>query len=218
MSSFQRRWGDVSQHRVRCRFARPDPVSRTSGRSPRCRGATGGRYDLRLPSCSAHSRLTRRSPVPTANTTTGCARSPLRSVATTRRSAAGCAPSRRTGCRSARPDPVCTTNDPWCPPETSRRIGEATGIPIDWIEQAGHINTDAGRRGAGARRVRAPGRGGLTSAQFTTRYRMRVTAGDSLTLVASSLRKPGRVVHRHSSPRPTWRARLTAAEMTAGKP
>lgn len=39
---------------------------------------------------------------------------------------------------------VCSTNDPWCPPETSRRIGEATGIPIDWLEQAGHINTDAG--------------------------------------------------------------------------
>ena len=28
--------------------------------------------------------------------------------------------------------------------ETSRRIGEATGIPIDWIERAGHVNTDAG--------------------------------------------------------------------------
>jgi predicted alpha/beta hydrolase family esterase len=39
---------------------------------------------------------------------------------------------------------ICSTNDPWCPPETSRRIGEATGIPIDWLESAGHINTDAG--------------------------------------------------------------------------
>ena len=39
---------------------------------------------------------------------------------------------------------VCSTNDPWCLPETSRRIGEATGLPIDWIEDAGHINTDAG--------------------------------------------------------------------------
>jgi predicted alpha/beta hydrolase family esterase len=39
---------------------------------------------------------------------------------------------------------VCSTNDPWCPPETSRRIGEATGVTIDWLEDAGHINTDAG--------------------------------------------------------------------------
>ena len=39
---------------------------------------------------------------------------------------------------------VCSTDDPWCPPETSRRIGEETGIPIDWLEGAGHINTDAG--------------------------------------------------------------------------
>lgn len=39
---------------------------------------------------------------------------------------------------------ICSTNDPWCPLETSRRIGEATGVPIEWIENAGHINTDAG--------------------------------------------------------------------------
>jgi predicted alpha/beta hydrolase family esterase len=39
---------------------------------------------------------------------------------------------------------VCSTNDPWCSPETSQRIGEAIGIPIDWLENAGHINTDAG--------------------------------------------------------------------------
>ena len=39
---------------------------------------------------------------------------------------------------------VCSTNDPWCPPETSRRIGETTGVTIDWLENAGHINTDAG--------------------------------------------------------------------------
>jgi predicted alpha/beta hydrolase family esterase len=39
---------------------------------------------------------------------------------------------------------VCSTNDPWCPPLTSRRIGDATGIPINWLENAGHINTDAG--------------------------------------------------------------------------
>lgn len=39
---------------------------------------------------------------------------------------------------------VPSTDDPWCPAETSRRIGEATGVPIDWIENGGHINTDAG--------------------------------------------------------------------------
>ncbi|MDQ5819985.1 MAG: alpha/beta hydrolase [Actinomycetota bacterium] len=39
---------------------------------------------------------------------------------------------------------VCSTNDPWCPPETSRRMGEATGVTIDWLEHAGHVNTDAG--------------------------------------------------------------------------
>jgi predicted alpha/beta hydrolase family esterase len=39
---------------------------------------------------------------------------------------------------------VCSTDDPWCPPETSRRMGEATGVPIDWLENAGHVNTDAG--------------------------------------------------------------------------
>jgi predicted alpha/beta hydrolase family esterase len=39
---------------------------------------------------------------------------------------------------------VCSTDDPWCPPETSRRIAEETAVPIEWIEQAGHVNTDAG--------------------------------------------------------------------------
>lgn len=39
---------------------------------------------------------------------------------------------------------VCSTDDPWCPLETSRRIGEETGLTIEWLEGAGHINTDAG--------------------------------------------------------------------------
>ena len=39
---------------------------------------------------------------------------------------------------------VCSTDDPWCPPETSRSMAEALGAPIDWIEHGGHINTDAG--------------------------------------------------------------------------
>ena len=39
---------------------------------------------------------------------------------------------------------VCSTDDPWCPPETSRRMAAAIGVPIDWIEGGGHVNTDAG--------------------------------------------------------------------------
>ena len=39
---------------------------------------------------------------------------------------------------------VCSTNDPWCPLETSRRIGGTIGVAIDWIENAGHVNTAAG--------------------------------------------------------------------------
>jgi uncharacterized protein len=39
---------------------------------------------------------------------------------------------------------VCSTDDPWSPPTTSRRVAEAIGAPIHWLEQAGHINTAAG--------------------------------------------------------------------------
>ena len=39
---------------------------------------------------------------------------------------------------------ACSTNDPWCPRETSQRIGEHSGIRIEWLQDAGHINTDAG--------------------------------------------------------------------------
>jgi predicted alpha/beta hydrolase family esterase len=39
---------------------------------------------------------------------------------------------------------VCSTDDPWCPPETSRRIGEAIGVPIEWLENAGHVNAAGG--------------------------------------------------------------------------
>jgi uncharacterized protein len=39
---------------------------------------------------------------------------------------------------------VCSTDDPWCPPQTSRRIAEETAVPIDWIENAGHVNADSG--------------------------------------------------------------------------
>jgi predicted alpha/beta hydrolase family esterase len=39
---------------------------------------------------------------------------------------------------------VCSTDDPWCPRATSRRIAEEVAVPIEWIERAGHVNTDAG--------------------------------------------------------------------------
>ena len=39
---------------------------------------------------------------------------------------------------------VCSTNDPWCPRETAQRMGDAIGVPIDWIEDGGHVNTAAG--------------------------------------------------------------------------
>jgi predicted alpha/beta hydrolase family esterase len=39
---------------------------------------------------------------------------------------------------------VCSTDDPWSPPETSRRLGKAIGVPIDWLENAGHVNTASG--------------------------------------------------------------------------
>jgi predicted alpha/beta hydrolase family esterase len=39
---------------------------------------------------------------------------------------------------------VCSTDDPWCPPETSRRIAQAIGVEIDWLENAGHINSEGG--------------------------------------------------------------------------
>ncbi len=39
---------------------------------------------------------------------------------------------------------VCSTTDPWCPQEVSRRIGAETGIEIDWLADAGHVNADAG--------------------------------------------------------------------------
>lgn len=35
---------------------------------------------------------------------------------------------------------VCSTDDPWGPPETAKRIGEAIGVQIDWLEDAGHVN------------------------------------------------------------------------------
>jgi predicted alpha/beta hydrolase family esterase len=39
---------------------------------------------------------------------------------------------------------VCSTDDPWCPPERSQAMADAVGAPLDWVEHGGHINTDAG--------------------------------------------------------------------------
>lgn len=47
-----------------------------------------------------------------------------------------------TGAREARL--VCSTTDPYCPPETSRRLARELAVEVDWLEDAGHVNTDAG--------------------------------------------------------------------------
>jgi uncharacterized protein len=39
---------------------------------------------------------------------------------------------------------ICSRDDPWCPPLTSERIAHAISAPVDWLERAGHVNTDAG--------------------------------------------------------------------------
>jgi predicted alpha/beta hydrolase family esterase len=39
---------------------------------------------------------------------------------------------------------VCALDDPWCPPETSRRIGETIQAPISWLEHGGHVNVESG--------------------------------------------------------------------------
>jgi len=40
---------------------------------------------------------------------------------------------------------VCSTDDPYCPPPTSRRIAAAIGVEIDWVVDGGHLNAAAGR-------------------------------------------------------------------------
>jgi predicted alpha/beta hydrolase family esterase len=39
---------------------------------------------------------------------------------------------------------VCSTDDPWCPPARSQALADAVGAPVDWLDGAGHVNTDAG--------------------------------------------------------------------------
>jgi predicted alpha/beta hydrolase family esterase len=39
---------------------------------------------------------------------------------------------------------VCSTDDPWCPPERSQALADAVGAPLEWIVGGGHLNTDAG--------------------------------------------------------------------------
>jgi predicted alpha/beta hydrolase family esterase len=39
---------------------------------------------------------------------------------------------------------VCSTDDPYCPPPTSRRIAATIDAEIDWVDGGGHLNTAAG--------------------------------------------------------------------------
>ncbi|MGZ4397591.1 MAG: RBBP9/YdeN family alpha/beta hydrolase [Gaiellaceae bacterium] len=39
---------------------------------------------------------------------------------------------------------VCSSDDPWCTRDTSRRIGETIEAPISWLEAAGHVNAETG--------------------------------------------------------------------------
>ncbi|HET7567055.1 MAG TPA: alpha/beta hydrolase [Gaiellaceae bacterium] len=39
---------------------------------------------------------------------------------------------------------VCSTDDPWCPPERSQALADSVGAPVDWLVRAGHVNADAG--------------------------------------------------------------------------
>jgi predicted alpha/beta hydrolase family esterase len=39
---------------------------------------------------------------------------------------------------------VCSRTDPYCRPSTSRRMAAALGAPVEWLEDAGHVNADAG--------------------------------------------------------------------------
>jgi predicted alpha/beta hydrolase family esterase len=39
---------------------------------------------------------------------------------------------------------VCSTDDPYCPAERSAALAASVGAPIDWLDDAGHVNTDAG--------------------------------------------------------------------------
>ena len=39
---------------------------------------------------------------------------------------------------------VCSTDDPWCPAARSQELAGSIGVPVAWLENAGHVNTDAG--------------------------------------------------------------------------
>jgi predicted alpha/beta hydrolase family esterase len=39
---------------------------------------------------------------------------------------------------------VCSTDDPFCPPERSAALAAAVGAPVDWLAEAGQVNADAG--------------------------------------------------------------------------
>jgi predicted alpha/beta hydrolase family esterase len=39
---------------------------------------------------------------------------------------------------------VCSTDDPWCPPERSQALADEIGAPVDWLVDAGHVNAERG--------------------------------------------------------------------------
>ena len=39
---------------------------------------------------------------------------------------------------------VCSTDDPWCPRERSAELARQVAAPLDWVEDGGHLNSDAG--------------------------------------------------------------------------
>jgi uncharacterized protein (DUF1810 family)/predicted alpha/beta hydrolase family esterase len=39
---------------------------------------------------------------------------------------------------------VCSTDDPWGPPDVARRIAATLEVPIGWLEHAGHVNAAGG--------------------------------------------------------------------------
>lgn len=56
------------------------------------------------------------------------------------------APLERAGVAAAAAETLllCSTDDPYCPPQTCARIGARIGAPIAWVEGGGHLNADAG--------------------------------------------------------------------------
>jgi len=39
---------------------------------------------------------------------------------------------------------VCSTDDPWCLPARSKALADELGAPVEWLDDAGHVNADSG--------------------------------------------------------------------------